>query len=638
VDDPGPLLPPAAGRVVARWRRRWTRGDSAAVVVGLLGLLPVLAVAWGGGLYADDIRGLAFFGPEPLLETLLWSGGSHVVPGTHLVLWAHARAAGLSYVPVLVVVPALRALAIFSVWRMLRAVRGPDRWAVVGLVVYAFLPLATSAMAWYVQALTVLPVHLAVAWSVTGLVRWHRGGGAGAAVVPAVAVAFGLCFAEKTAALFVLLPLLCAVGIGRPPGDEHTGSLPRRLRRDLPVLAGLAVVAIGWLATYLGSGGDTGRPVGALETVELLGRAAWSGVLPTLVGGPWSWRPGAVLYESAPYYSVAAAPVAASVAGLLVVTVAAVVSWRLSPARTLLAVAVVVAFFVPSGVLVALARLRQIGEQIAVDLRFWADVVPVLALAVAIAAPPAAAAAAAAAAGSGRKSWRDRGRRVGLALVGLAAVVSVTLSTVGFAQPWQRNPSRDYLDRLSADLRAPREANVYDTEVAEDVLSPIFRPHTGLSFVTGPLPSGTEIGLTDGSMLVPGPHGDLVSAGWREFGATHSGPVDRCGWELRGPDRRTATLGLTSAVDHESDLSLRLDLLAGQPAVLRVDVFDGRRWRPVRRPVGLDAGRTLDAPAGLNGLALRLPLHPVLNLRVTSLGKGVVCVLRASVGVPEVQQ
>jgi hypothetical protein len=600
-------------------------------VVGILGLGPVLAVAWGGGLYADDIRGLALFGPEPLVDTLLWSGGSHVVPGTHLVLWLHARLAGLSYVPVLVVVPVLRAVATLAVWQMLRAVRGPDRWAVVGLAAYVFLPLAASATAWYVQALTVLPVHLAVAWSVTGLVRWHRRGGAWAAVAPAAAVAFGLCFAEKTAALFVLLPVLMLMGLGAPVTGDRPATPLARVRFDLPVLAGLGVVAAGWLATYLGSGGNTGRAVGPLEVGELLGRAAWSGILPTLVGGPWSWRPGALLYESAPYYSVADAPVAASLAGLVLVLGAVTLSLRRSPARTARATVIFLAFYLPSGVLVALARLQQIGDQLAVDLRFWADIVPVLALALALAAPLARA-------DRSRDRPRGRPRRAALLLVPVAAAFSVTVSLVGFAQPWHRNPSADYLDRLAGDLRVPREANVYDTEVAEDVLSPIFRPRTGLSFVTGPLDTATEIGLTDATMLVPGPRGNLVAAAWKELGASQRGPVERCGWALRGPDRRTVTVGLTAPVAHQSDLSLRLDVLAGKPATLLVEVFDGRRWRSVRRPVGLDPGRTLGVPAGLNGLVVRVPLAQVVNIRVTSLGRGVVCLLRASAGVPEARR
>jgi hypothetical protein len=294
------------------------------------------------------------------------------------------------------------------------------------------------------------------------------------------------------------------------------------------------------------------------------------------------------------------------------------------------AVVLVLAFLVPMTALVALARLDQIGYQIAVDLRFWADLTPVLALAVALTASGATSGQVWDG-GTARAAWRKP-----VVAVAVAWLVSMSVTVAGFAGPWHRNPSSAFLDAMSASVSGERShVSLYDSEVPEDVLSPIFRPLTGVSFIIAPLRTDAEVGLNASSMSLVGPDGSLIPARWARRESSPRGPVPHCGWSLSRPDAGTAVVPLPRRVDHEAGLSVRLDVLSGQPAHLRVEAYDGTRWRPVRRPVGLSRSAAVDVPAGLNAAVLRLPLAPVEGVRVSSTGTGVVCLLHMEAGVPE---
>jgi hypothetical protein len=277
---------------------------------------------------------------------------------------------------------------------------------------------------------------------------------------------------------------------------------------------------------------------------------------------------------------------------------------------------------------------------VAIDLRFWADSAPVLAIAGGVALmgvqrpsrsdPPSI-------------SRRDgvashRSPRLWASAIALVWLVSVSVSVAGFARDWHRNPSPTYLGRFSSELTGLRTpATIYDTELPENVLSPIFRPHNGSAFVAATVTSPAIFGLNSENMFMFDSGGRLQPAVWSERAGSPPGPVPNCGWRLSNSDGLLAQIPITRRVPHEGGLSLRIDVLAGRGAHLYVAVSDGHTWRLVTRPEGVHRKRRFAAPPGLNAIIVRLPLAAVQTVRVQARGSdGTTCVLRAQVGVPQV--
>lgn len=631
--DEGFLISPSLRRWLRRLSQTWTPSDGAALVVGLLSMVPVFYVVQGGALYADDIHVLALISTQPVAGTLFWSNGSHVVPGTLLVFSLQGRLVGYDYLPAMAVILVLRAAATYAVWRMLRLLFGPRATLVWVFALYAFTPLTLSATAWYIQAVTLLPVHLAVAGAVIALVRYHRTRLLRHALGVGAAMAGGLCFAEKTISIVVFLPVLACIFLGADRGFR----VRLRIVTDLwPVWTILGVVAGGWAATFVSSGGSTGRPFAWSSVPDVLIDHLWLGLLPTLAAGPWTWRQGGTFYESAPFFGVAEPPLAASLLGALVLLAVLAIAVRRSRWQAVEALAILLAYYVPCAALVIMARLGELGNQLAIDLRFWADAAPALAVAIgmAIIGPPHR---------SVRTSpprplltQRTHLRRTVAVVVAAVWLASLGVTTVQFARPWHANPSRSYLDALAGSMdRLEGTVSTYDTELPEDVLSPLFRPRTDVSFVAPVIGRELDFGHYTNDMLVVNDEGKLVLASWRTVTTSTDGPVGSCGWRL-GPDNGARVqVPLQRQAPHEADQSVRLDFLAERPTSVAIDVWDGRHWLPVTRNAGIHVTERFDVPEGLVAIVLKTPVAAVEGVRARGRpDDGHICLLRAAIGIP----
>jgi hypothetical protein len=591
------------------------------VVLGLtfVQAATTLYLVAGGGLYQDDIRAIVLISGLPFHEALLWTNHTHVVPGTHAILWLHGRLFGLAYWPAIVVIITLRMAAAASIWWMLREFFG-RRWSTVALFGIAVLmPVSIPATAWYAQALTLLPVQIAVAVGVTCLHRYARSERPVWAFGVAASLAIGLCFAEKSIVLVVFLPSLWLLYLHRP---SSLAGVISSLRRGLPVWTGIAAVSTAWLLTYSSSGGMTGRPYTPSQALHIATDHFWSGFLPEFVGGPWTWRLKGIFYEDSPYYGVAAAPLFTCIAGAFVLALLLVLGVRHRPRPLAVGLLVLTSYYVPCFVLVTLARGGMLSEQLGVDLRFWADAVPALVLAAGIALD------------SGRRppSHGIRMRATAcLCLVGLAWMGSSFVSVWGFARGWHQNRSGAFISALATDLQeVDSSSGIYEVELPRRIISAQFGIETSSALLVAWLAPQTHVGLVQNRTYLIDSSGRLRPATW----SASSGVVGASGLCPEG--RSGGIAQLAREVGAERNLSVRFTTVAPRGGSMSIQMRSGGEWWNIERQNSVHLQRTFPLPPGRATQAHLLPAGlPVSAVRFTAKGAGPICVSQISVGRPQ---
>jgi hypothetical protein len=468
---------------------RWPTIPSAITAAQLA--LTTYVVA-GGWLYQDDIRAIIFISGQSFWDSLLWTNGTHVVPGTHAVLWAHGDWFGLVYWPAAILIILLRTVATWSVWRMLEAVLGRTSASFLALTFYAFSPMAITATAWYAQALTILPIHIALAWSVIWMAKYKERGRRIDAVLCAACVAGGLAFAEKAIVLLVFLPVVYLLVLERV--TTFADACHAVLKSSL-LWALLATVGASWTLLYTSNDGMDGEPLEFSKLAYMALHHSGYGLLPTLFGGPWIWwRTDGRFYDDSPYFSIADPP--STIVGLLgVILIVGFVIYRKRHRRTgknaeaVRAVVVAASYYLPCFLLVALARGYMLWDQLGVDLRFWADAVPATALALGL--------------HLGRSDIRRTlGRRPGIVLLSVWLLGSI-LSTAGFAAAWHRNNLDAFISRATKQtVDVGPNSGFYETELPARVISHQFGAENGTGFLITWVSPDASIGESQPHMKV----------------------------------------------------------------------------------------------------------------------------------------
>ena len=616
-----PARPPS--RFQARVERFGT-GDRIAAAALLLQILVTLGVAWRGGLYQDDIRAIVLISGLPFTDSLLWTNATHVVPGTHAFLWLHGRLFGLDYWPALVVISTLRIAASYATWRMLRVLFGSRPSIAVIFAFTALTPMALTATAWYAQALTILPVQLTTALAVTSLFHYRQTKGARHILGVSLAVALGLCFAEKTIALLALLPTLYCLVIAR--ARSLRGAVAA-LAESAKIWASLGLVGLAWILTYTSSGGMDGHPVSGLELSRIAVDHAWLGFLPTLVGGPWTWRLRGRFYEDSPYFAIADPPLVASVLGTVLFALVAVMAYRFRRESAIRAALVLMSYYIPCFILVSLARGHMLADQLGVDLRFWADTVPVVGIAGGILVG-----------GSGVLSDESKQRRLPRAVIAAAVtlwIIGMTVSAATFSSGWHRNDNAEFLARLQSDLDVlPHAVGVYETELPYRVISSQFGAEASTAFLIPWLAESVEVGRVRSEMVMVDGEGDLTAATWTPS-ATGTGARE-CGWDFSRAGSQPIAVQLTSATPAAQNLSVLIEVQSSTRTWMGVEVrYDGEWWQVVRQS-GVNRQWKMPVSRGSSTNVYKLPSTlPVDAVRLSRPpGRGEMCVSRVEIGKP----
>ncbi|WP_216900895.1 hypothetical protein [Nocardia alni] len=539
--------------------RRWTSPLVAAVGLIAVQLAVRGWVAGRGYFYWDDLILAGRAGRLPLLSAkfLLYNQDGHFMPAAFALSWVTTRlgpyvwtgpAISMLVLQLAASIAVLRMLLVLSSARyaargapaavgdvreggsgMLRSWRGTwgnlarhTPWMILlPLAFYLFCPLTLPAFAWWSAALNALPLQFALAWVVGDALLLVRTGRTRYAVSGCVVLLVALLFFEKS----VIVPFVAftaAVLLRYVDGQDR----PIRMvaRRGAGLWIGSAALLLCWGALY-----GTVMHVSAVHSTAagvraLLNHAVSRGIVPALLGGPWSWD------RWLPSVPWAAAPGWAVMVAWLVV--AAVVAYSLRTRRRVWPVWLALVVYVIAAQLpVALVRGGpNTTDELSQSLRYLADLVVPLAIAGALLL----------------RAPRRKPQRAALrpALVfGLAAafVVSSLWSTWSFSRSWSADPTRTYLTAVKSALAAPG-APLLEQELPWDVLSPVAYPHNRISEALSPLARPDMFAGSTPHLRMITNSGQIVDAvvWWNRRIVT--GRVRHCGYSISGAQPKPIAL------------------------------------------------------------------------------------------------
>jgi hypothetical protein len=209
-------------------------------------------------------------------------------------------------------------------------------------------------------------------------------------------------------------------------------------------------------------------------------------------------------------------------------------------------------------------------------------------------------------------------------LAGLLLAASVLVSDLRFADRWHDNPTGQFLAHLQDGLPASGSANLFDAQLPEDVLSPLYRPYNTVSALLRQLPGRAR--FDDGSVpqSLVADDGRIRAAQLRPATRGEPGPVKGCGYHLEAGGG-SVTVPLQAPVFAFVGRSARIELLLSAPT--RVTV---------RTSEGLLVGSRRVLPRGPAAVVGLVPGGSVSGFTVSGLDAGAsACVLQVVVGAPE---
>ncbi|WP_174550499.1 hypothetical protein [Nocardia shimofusensis] len=481
------------------------------------------AVAFSGDFYWDDLILIGRSGQTPLLsrEFLFYDHDGHFMPAAFALAWMSTTLAPLNWTVPAVTMLVGQALASLAVLRVLRLVLGARPAVLLPLAFYLFSPLTLPSFAWWAAALNSLPLQIGLAWVAGDAILLCRGGRRRFAVSGAVVAAVSLAFFEKS----VLVPLVAFATVALM---YRVDGVPRPLRTTLvrgrALWIPLVVVVVSWAAAYLHFAAPRSAGPTVAEAAELAHRATSLGLVPTLLGGPWTWE----RWPPSPPW--ATPPVVLVVLGWSAVAAAAVWSLRYRQ-RTAAVWAMPVVYVALSEASMILVRTGpDTADELGQTLRYVADSAVLLAIGWALIARAPR-----------RTTVRPlrplpcpRRQSVVVVVAVAAFVVSSLCSTATFVQRWRDNPTVEYLANARAALAADRSTPILDHPVAIHILLPVAYPHNSVGYIFGPLRERPEFRRSTEVLRVFDDSGRLVPAAVTSTRTLGQGPVPGCGHRVAG--------------------------------------------------------------------------------------------------------
>ena len=510
-------------RVVAqRAGARWVL--LVAVVLIVLQLVVRALLAFHGYFYWDDLILIARAGTHSLLSPayLFDDHDGHVMPAAFLVAGAITRLAPFAWIGPALSLVVLQLVASLALLRALYVILGWRPVLLVPLTFALFSPLGLPAYAWWAAALNALPMVAALAWVCADAILLIRTGNQRYAISGAAMFGLGLLFFEKAAVIpfvaFAVAALLTYV-----LGDRAAVKTVWRGGSRLWI-ASLAMVAA-WAGLYLLVVDQRRWTLDPTMTVELVIRSVTHGIVPGLIGGPWTWERWA---PSSPW---ALPGVAVMIVGWVVLlAVYALTASRKEHARTLwlAAVGYAIACQVP---IYLMRSSRFTAIELAQTLRYLPDLTVVLALlaAVGCCAPNRT-----------DSTWLDASRlRSGLIVAGAALfAISSGFSTFTFARSWHDNPTRAYVGNVLSSLAAANAATkapLLEQEVDPLILQRFAWPENLFGHVFALVRDRPEFSTSTTDLRTFDRKGRLVAAQVTWVRHTLPGPKPQCGYLVQ-PD------------------------------------------------------------------------------------------------------
>jgi hypothetical protein len=577
-----------------------------------------------GWFYQDDLSALDEASGRRLgWKFLTMPVNDHLVPGYRLVFWLQRHTDPLNYPQTVITRVVLQTLAVALLARLLVLLFGRRPGVLVVVLLYAVNPLIIANLTWLTTAACLVPAEIAAVLAIDSHVRYTATGRLRWAALSGASLLAGMCFWEKTAIIGAMLPVLSLGYLSSGGFGRRLRELARRWPGWLLTAAPPALFVWYFLAEHYGG---SARGIGAGDLVGVI-RTGWlRTAAPALFGGPWRWFDNGTAYVS--WSSPSTTAVILSQLGVvaLVATGLLRTGWRSLIGWTLPAMSVAIGIAT-----VAIGRFFAFGDLIAVTMRYSFDFALALALGVALALIPSnpqqiAARAAGRLAGappseeppSGEPSGGDaqtrhrpvRSRPLPILACCLVLLISSTLSAWRFEQRWLQNPTRPYVDRLTANVRKAGPAvNLYDTSVSSTVVPYFFGPTLHLSDLLGWSGASVRFDQTDTAPLLVDQSGDLVPANLLPAASGVLPPKQICQALVQGVG--TWRIPLNTRLPYGEGF-LHLEYFQQRPATLSVLIEDagGALVEPatgsrVRFPVTLGAQLLRLKPVAATAVVIR---------------------------------
>jgi hypothetical protein len=490
-------------------------GRPARVALALIAAYVVvrIALAATGGFYWDDLILIGRASTHNVFgwEYLTHNHDGHFMPGAFFVAGLTTVLAPTHWWPAAITLVVLATAVAWAVWRMIRILAGGASWATVAvLAFFLFTPMTVPSYVWWAAGLNSLPMLFAMAWLIGDAVllceRGHRDSRLTRLIVGRSALVYLValtCFEKSLYLLpvvFIATVLWCRGGADR--GDQGTATIPGPLAAAFvgarPLWQVVAPITVAWAVIFLSVTGGQGAAGqhSIVQTLHLTWRTINNAVIPSLVGGPWTWD------RWIPSPPMGFASTGQIIAGwaVLAVVVGLIVRWR----RGAWPIVVAAAAYV------ALAQLPVMWNrssantalELAQTMRYLPDSALVMTAALAlVAACPSVA----------RRQETPLWPAAATAVVVLVA--SSGWGLWNFAQSWRTNPTPDYLRTARTSLQSDPTRIMFDQALPLEVLTPIAYPENQISHTFGRIAPRVRFGTVTDDLVVLDKLGRLVPGG-----------------------------------------------------------------------------------------------------------------------------
>jgi hypothetical protein len=566
-----------------------------AAAAGLLIALQLVVraiLAFRGYFYWDDLILTGRAGTQNILSTsyLFDDHDGHVMPGAFLVAGVITRLAPLDWTGPAISLVVLQLLASLALLRALYVILGWRPVLLVPLTFALFTPLGVPGYAWWAAALNSLPMLAAMAWVCADAIMLVRTGSQRYAVTALLAYFGGLLFFEKSAVIpfvaYAITGLLAYV-----TGDASP--LRTVWQRGKRLWTSSLALTAAWVVLYLVVVDQKRWSSDLAMTWNLLRRSVTHGIVPGLVGGPWSWDRWA---PASPWATPSPVVIALGwIALATVLTVSLIRKQRIVPVW-LLAAGYTIACQVP---IYLMRSSRFTALELAQTLRYFPDLVVVLALcaAVALCAPNRLA-----------SNWLDRPlvRTSVIASLTAAFVVSSLYSTATFLTSWRDNPAQPYLQNAKRTLTQARSDSVeplLDQEVDPFILQRVAWPENLASHMFALLTDRPEFAFATGKLRMLDATGHVVDAKVTWVRTIATGPEPQCGYFVQTD--KPARMPLDGPL-LPADWTAEINYLANTEGSMTMSLSDGLETKVPVHP-------------GLNRVFVRLPgAGDAINVRANT--------------------
>lgn len=482
-EAPDSAAPPAAMLSEPTPKRRLVL---AAVTVAALALAIRASVLRDAFFITDDYM-LASRAMENTLSldylTRVHTG--HFEPIGFTVMWLLAHFAPFSWWWASVFLLASQALLSVLVWQLLVEMFGRRYLVLLPFTIFCFSSLTIAAFTWLAAGIIWLPLMIAMAGMLRFHLRYIRDGRSRDAGIALLWFVVGLASFEK---ILLVLPFTVAFtlaleAIYRGRWRPSIGML----RRQWQIWVGYVVLSLVYIWLYIrgSSGDDASAAMSAPGPGQLgdfivlsLGRT----FVPGLFGGPWSWSPipyGLAIVDSPRLFDwVCWALFVAMVIGSLIL--------RRNRAWLWTALAIYLLF---SLAIIALGRVAYMGTAFGLETRYLADaVIPVVMIIGACFMPLRGEQSSLTAEG---RSVARQFHAIGKPLLagGLAIFVVLAMhSMAAYSSFSSNNFTRLFVTYMQNSLKElPEDAQIVDTEMPPNVLTPLWGDYNYVSRFIAPL-------------------------------------------------------------------------------------------------------------------------------------------------------